>query len=656
MRPEKKRVSGLLLVGLMVVLAINACNYPTQSQPTSTPDLLPTLVETLLATLAPTSTEPAPERLLTVCLGKEPDSLFLYGDSSLAARAVRQAIYDGPVDWIDYTPVPVILEKIPRLADGDVAFEPVQVAAGELIVDAADTLVALQEGVLYLPSGCRDTSCAATYSGKEPVAIDQMVAAFTLKPDVQWSDGSPLTAADSVYSYRIAQALYPQVQADLLRRTSSYQVLDERRVEWRGLPGHRQSQIAANFFSPLPEHAWGDIPPEELAGADGPQRTPLGWGAYQVDEWIAGDHITLRVNPYYFRSAEGLPRFDQLVYRFIPGEEEALIALLAGECDILDESAMQGIDLGELDGLDEAGRAKVLLADHSAWEQLVFGIQPSDPSQPALMQARQVRQAIAQCIDRQTLVNRLSAEQAAGAFQVLTSYVPPDHPAYNAEARQYSYDPAAAADLLQSAGWVDLDGDPATPRVSQGVVGQTDETPFTIELLAVQSDERQLEITLMRESLSQCGIQVEVRYLAAGELFAPGPQGPVFGRHFQLAQVGWQAASEPACFLYTTGEIPGPYPDYPKGWGGANASGYSNAEFDQTCLRAHQSLADDPGNIEAHYLAQAIFADELPALPLYSRAVVAAVRPDLCGLELDPSGDSILWSLESVNYGEDCPQ
>ena len=49
---------------------------------------------------------------------------------------------------------------------------------------------------------------------------------------------------------------------------------------------------------------------------------------------------------------------------------------------------------------------------------------------------------------------------------------------------------------------------------------------------------------------------------------------------------------EPACFLYTSEEIPGPYPQYPKGWGGANASGYSNLQFDLACRQALNSLPD----------------------------------------------------------------
>ena len=95
-----------------------------------------------------------------------------------------------------------------------------------------------------------------------------------------------------------------------------------------------------------------------------------------------------------------------------------------------------------------------------------------------------------------------------------------------------------------------------------------------------------------RQTCDQCGIQLEILSQPAEQYLAAGPDGPVFGRQFDLAQFAWMTAVEPPCSLYLTNEIPGPYPDYPKGWGGVNASGYSNAQYDQACLDALYSLAD----------------------------------------------------------------
>ena len=109
-------------------------------------------------------------------------------------------------------------------------------------------------------------------------------------------------------------------------------------------------------------------------------------------------------------------------------------------------------------------------------------------------------------------------------------------------------------------------------------------------------------------------------------------------------------------FFTLPAEIPGPYPQSPKGWGGANASGYSNPAFDQACQQALSSLPDDAGYKEAQSQAQEIFAEDLPAIPLYLRLDLVATRPDMCGVTLDPSAESALWNLEAFNYGASCPK
>ena len=650
---DTKNLPRLLCLGLAIILGASACNFPA---PDPVPGATPTLSvsvpgEALPAT--PTATlQPASPRSLSVCLTQEPASLFVYADTSLAARAVRQAIYDGPLDQRDYGFEAVILEKTPSLAGGDATLEPVPVEAGSLIVDAEGQLVTLIEGRRYLPSGCRDASCAMVYSGSEPVSMDQLAVRFVLLQGVSWSDGTPLTAADSVYSYEVARALYPQARAELIQHTSSYAALDERSTEWRGVPGYIDPQYASNYFHPLPAHAWQDITPDEMALSESSGRAPLGWGPYVIEEWVAGDHISLVKNEAYFRSAEGLPAFDRLVYRFVTDGNEALLAVQAGECDLIDEAAPDFYPQEQL--LQAANDSKISIHTHqdTAWEQLAFGIQPASAEATGLLQVKETRQAIALCTDRQLLVETLFGGQS----QVMDTYVPADHLLFNPEARRYDYDPQAGAELLQNTGWIDIDSDPGTPRQSLGVSGVVDGTPLQLQLLTLAQSEREQAAQIIQKALAECGIGVDIRPLEAEQLFAPGPDGLVFGRNFDLAQFGWTASLEPRCDLYTTVEIPGTYPQYPKGWGGANAPGYSSPEYDQACLTARSSLPEEALHLASHQQAQAIFAEDLPVLPLYSRYRQVVARPDLCGLDVDPSVESVLRNLESLNYGEDCPQ
>jgi hypothetical protein len=67
-------------------------------------------------------------------------------------------------------------------------------------------------------------------------------------------------------------------------------------------------------------------------------------------------------------------------------------------------------------------------------------------------------------------------------------------------------------------------------------------------------------------------------------------------------------------------------------------------------------MPEQPEFQAAHFLAQSIFADDLPSLPLYLHTKQVAHRPELCGVSLESSTDSVLWNLESFVYGESCPQ
>jgi peptide/nickel transport system substrate-binding protein len=592
-----------------------------------------------------------PDRLLTICLINEPRSLFLYDAVSTAEQSVLAAIYDGPIDIKDFTPSPVILEDIPSLANGNAQLQPVQVGKGDLIIDAQGNLMNLDEEVLYRPSGCTQFTCAQTYSGTDPVQMDQLSVRFRLLPDLQWSDGAPLTAADSVYSYEVAHSLYPSALPDRVSRTASYKALDDRTVEWVGVPGFMDGLYQAKFFSPLPQHAWANIPTDDLASNESSSHMPIGWGAYVIDEWVAGDHISLHTNPLYFRANEGLPYFDNLVYRFVADSNEAQSAVLAGECDLVDQAAGLESQTADLLKLQDEGRLSLVFQTAFAWDVLEFNLSPLMADRPAFFASREVRQAVAKCIDRQALADQLSG----GQMQVADLYVPPEHPLYNPDAPQYDFDPQAASDLLTSMGWLDTDNDPSTPRIAQGVLGVADGTGFIVQYLTSSDTERKTAAQLIQADLRQCGIQLDILSQPTEQYLAAGPDGPVFGRQFDLAQFAWMTAVEPPCSMYLTNEIPGPYPDYPKGWGGVNASGYSNAQYDQACLDALYSLVDMPQHKDSHAIAQAVFAEDLPSLPLYWHYRVAVGRPDLCGIPQEAISESIFIDLELFNYGDGCP-
>ena len=642
------------LIGILLLALLAACGrgvdlpagQTDQSLATSQPPAAPSPTPA-----DPATPQPEPPGLLTVCLAQEPRSLFYYDAVSTAERGVLAAVYDGPFETTAFSVQPVIVEKMPALADGDALLQPATVAPGDLLVDAAGQLVNLAQGVRYRPTGCGEQACAQTYTGDQPVQVDALVVRFRLLTGLQWADGAPLTAADSVFSYELARSLYPAAWPERVLRTQAYRALDELTVEWTGVPGDLDGLYHTRFYPPLPQHAWGGLSAQELPSSELASRQPLGWGAYAIQEWVAGDHITLQRNPFYFRAGEGLPHFDYLVYRFVADGEEALAALLAGECDLVDQTAILESQVARLDGLQAEGRLAVITQPSAAWDVLAFGIASLEPGRPDFFGQAEVRRAVAQCIDRPALVEGLSG----GRMTVAESYLPAEHPLYNAEAARYAYDPAAAAERLQAAGWLDLDADPATPRTAQGVAGVPDGTAFVVDYLISPDATSQAAARSIQAWLAGCGIQADLVTQQAQSLLAAGPEGPVFGRQFDLAQFGWVTAVEPPCSLFITNEIPGSYPEYDLGWGGMNAAGYSRQTYDEACADALTSLADQPLHTQAHAQAQALFAEDLPALPLYWHFRLLVTRPDVCGLSPAALADGLLADIEQVDVGEGCP-
>ncbi len=653
------RGKSLILIGMLVLFGVllSACQSSTAT-PQATPTQGPAPVTATPTLLQATPTASAvPARTLVICVPDEPATLYVYGGSSRSMWSVLEAVYDGPFDTRNYAVQPVILQKIPSLVDGDALLQPVTVRAGDAVVDAQGNLTALKAGTTVLPAGCNQQDCAVSWDGSSELQMDQLVVNFKLLDGLQWSDGAPLTAEDSVFSYSLSADPATPVSRYLVDRTFSYQATDTTSVVWTGLPGFYEQRFGTFFWLPLPKHALGTKSATELLQDPAATRSPLGWGPYVIGEWVAGDHISLDKNPNYFRAADGLPAFDHLVYRFVgPTGDGDLAALMTGECDVVDQNTdFYGMFPGLLER-ETAGKLKTYVGQGPEWEHLDFGIrpasyedgiQPEAGDRPDLFGDARTRQALAYCIDREGIANELLYRRSA----VPTTFLPAGHPLVAPGLPTYAYDPSAGMKLLDEVGWKDTDGDPKTPRLASGVPNVPDGTPLTFNYLTTEAALRKQVAERMAQSLRGCGVQANLSFQSPGDLFGPGPDGKVFGRQFDAVQFSWEASARPNCLLYTSGQIP----SAENRWVGANVSGYSNPEYDRACAEDMQTRVSDPQGAAAAQQVQQIFANDLPVIPLYSYLKIAISRPDLCGLAMDVTTRSIFWNLETLNYGSDCP-
>jgi len=628
-----------VLVLLMVMLSGCSLFGGSAAEEADTPPLEPT------ETMIPPTATPIPPETLIVCLLDEPQSLYLYGAASRSADTVLQAVYDGPFDLLDYAYQPVLLEAMPDLASGQVLQNTVTVQNGDRYLNPVTMLPdTLKYGKPYRPAGCASPACQLSYSGGD-AQMEQVEVVFRLREGIQWSDGEPLTAADSVFSFNLDRHPDTPTSKYVADRTQLYEALSELEVRWAGIPGFIDPDYGSNFWSPLPEHVLGMQDPADLPSYEQAARMPLGWGPYVIESW-QDQQITLNRNPLYFRSAEGLPYFDRLVFRFLQGDaDSALQQLATGECDVLDESLLPVSVIESLQDLQQQGTAAFDWAPGSVIERLDFNTARTDSADVRFFEDSLTRQAVAACIDRNGLVQ----EVLRGLGAVPNTYLPNGHPLEAADISYPAYDPAAGMALLDQAGWREVEGDEVQGRVAQSVWNVPAGTPFAFTLKAADGDLQRQIVESIRTDLAACGITVLPEYAPAAELFSSWPDGSVFSRSFSAVLWAWPVFSSPPCELYQSGQIPSDGNRY-----GINAAGFNNPQYDQACGTVLLSLADSPAALEAAAQTERILAEQVPGLPLFERPRITAFAADLCGVDVNSSAFSVLWNLELISRGGDC--
>ncbi len=621
------------------------------TEPTAVPQ------PTNTATPAPPTPTPLPPKPLTVCLGSEPTSLFLYGDDSLAATAVRHALYENLYTTLNYAYQPQGLQKLPSLNDGDARIGLVAVKEGDLIVNSAGNVVFLVPGVQFVRGDGEFVTFDRTLTaeGAAPLLMQQMSADFTFQP-MTWSDGTPVTAADSVFSYEIAASPDITVGQEKIERTASYEATGDLSVTWTGLPGFLDTEYFTNVWTPLPQHQLAQFSAAELVAAESPAPQPLSSGPFVLDEWQRGEALVLRNNSYYYRADAGLPHITELTIRFDLAGETAVNQIAAG-CDIVTHDAVTLAQTPDVLAAAEAGELLASFVSNNIFEHIDFGINSWENygdgernGRPDWFEGERIRQAITLCTNRQQLVDEITYGQSS----ILHAYIPDEHPLYPAEAQSWDYDPVAGNSLLDEIGLEDTDGDGFRELVERDLSATIVATTTMSITLGTNSESAiRLRVNeLVAADLAACGIQVNLYDVNADDWFDDGPFSPLFGRRFDLATFAWRTDIYPPCGLYLSSNVTGPEERGFGGWSNINATGWIDEAYDVACNAALAALPGTPEYAENHQTAVQIFTEELPIIPLFHYLKTAVTQPTIRNFQPDASQPSELWNLAEIDIEE----
>ena len=635
------RNKSLYIFFAIIILSLSACQTIGLVEPTATP-------------LPPTPT-PVPPTELTICMSSEPETLYPYALTSQSAGDILQTIYEGPFDEVNGVVTPVILSSMPDYNSGSASFAVVNVQTGDRVVNIYGEIISLQAGAQIFPSGCNDSSCSITWDGIAAIQMDQPTVNYQLVSGLTWSDGQPLTAADSVYSYELVLNADTPSDKTNVNFTFSYTALDETTVQWIGLPGLVTDAFEDYFWMPLPQHIWSAYSAADLLSSDAATRSPLGWGPYVMDEWAPGAFIRLKKNELYFRASEGLPKYDYITFQFIPQGDIATAT--NGTCDIVSEDVLDINQLTMDEGALSSAGYNLVVSDSTEFEFLAFGINPASyddtyypygTDRPDIFGDVRVRQAIALCIDRQGILDELTGSLVDASDTYLTA----DSTLLSGLAlNQYGYDPEQGKALLNEVGWQDYDLNPDTPLTMIAVDTTVPfGTNFSINLYTSQSQLRGLIAQKIASNLAECGIEVVVNQQSIQELYQPGPDGVIFGRNFDLALLSMDLGTDPYCQLFSSEEIP----TEDNNWigtitGGSNFMGYTSTTYDEVCKLANSAGLDSGAYIAGIQNTLQVLSADLPFIPFYHHPDITLIKQDLNLSEDLTTLEKILFSIEIIS-------
>ena len=291
--------------------------------------------------------------------------------------------------------------------------------------------------------------------------------------DYKWSDGEPFTIDDYIFTIKaMASKDYTGVRFDdkflnivgmdefvagTASDISGLKKVDDYTVELT-VKEMSPSMMYAGGDVPSyvqPEHIYKDIPVAEWESSEYSRTAKLvGMGPWKIKEIVNGESITYVPNEYYFKGTT--PKTGSLKIDIV-SPDTIVSEMKAGNYDIAKMPADQ------LDSYKDASNLNLVGSLESAYEYISFNLGKYDEAseknimdENAKMNDVKLRQAIAYAIDTKTAGEKLYNGLYHPATSLIISFFGDLH---DSEVEGYSYDPDKANELLDEAGYKDVDGD-----------------------------------------------------------------------------------------------------------------------------------------------------------------------------------------------------
>ncbi len=473
------------------------------------------------------------------------------------------------------------------------------------------------------------------------VSEDLKSVTWKIKPDLTWSDGSPLTARDVQFTWEYCTAEGGGcAQGSKFEGVESVEVIDDLTAK-------------VNFAYPMPNPYLPFVGAEspiinaaqfaDCLGPRAPECTdanfkPVGTGPFVVTDFRPNDVIQMEANPNY-RDADK-PAFATLTLK--GGGDATAAGRAVLETGEFDYAWNLQLAPDVIESMEAAGAGEALTAFGTLVERLEMNLTDPSPDLPEGERATvkhphpfltdpKVREALSIAIDRELLVEVGYGE----AGRATCNLVPAPEMFASDNTACLTQDMDRAKALLDEAGWTDTDGDGVRDKD-----GKKMSILYQTSTNAVRQDFQ----ALIKEWWEELGLEVELRNIDSSVFFGGDPGSPDTFQRF-YADVEMYAnnfpGTDPQAYLaaYVCDNIPSPETQ----WQGENINRICDEEYDAMIEQLGQTGELDERGALAKKLNDFVTKDSNIIVPLVDRGRVSARSNTLGGVILN-TWDSELWN------------
>jgi peptide/nickel transport system substrate-binding protein len=442
------------------------------------------------------------------------------------------------------------------------------------------------------------------------VSQDGKVYNFSIRANALWQDGTPVTVDDLTYTIDLIKSEASFFPADVREMWKQVQVkkLNDKTVQFI-LPEPFAPFLDYLTFGLLPQHLLSGMPMEQLAAAPF-NLAPVGTGPYRFERLIIENGqvigVELRASEkYYGRKAY----IDQVIFRYYPTAAAAFEAYRQGE--VLAVSQVTPEILSQ--ALAEPGLS-LFTGRLPELSLVLFNLNNAEV--PFLQDAK-LRRALLIGLNRQQIVDKVLAGQAL----VADGPIFPGTWAYDEKIEHLVYDPEAALSQLKGASY-------KIPASGGEVRVDKDNKPLEFTLLHPDDALHTAIAQIIQSNWAKLGVKVTLEALPYEMLV-----------NDRLTPRNYQAALVDLNLMRTPDPDPYPFWHQSEATGGQNYSQWDNRAASEYLEQARIS-PDFTIRARLYRNFQVVFAQELPALPLYYPVYSYGVSQTVLGAQMPPLFDT----------------